>query len=177
MLAACKSPVSQSGNMVQTEQTNEVENSTQAPQAVNVSSFITMSRSACFGSCPVYTLTIQPNGKAVFEGIQHTEVKGKVESNLNEKKINMLIAEIEKADFFSFKDSYEPDSGNCPESGSDTANVVISIKLTGREKTVLHNQGCVEISTNYKVFPQQLYKLENKIDEIVETKRWIGEGK
>ncbi len=46
-----------------------------------------------------------------------------------------------------------------------------------KEKTIIHNLGCIEIGGNWKVFPQQLYNLENKIDEIVETKRWIGERK
>ncbi len=67
---------------------------------------------------------------------------------------------------------------------------MLSIKLNGKEKTINHDWGCWEDSPTEndstgdikivkdwspKVFPQQLYNLENRIDEIVETKRWVGE--
>ncbi len=79
-----------------------------------------------------------------------------------------------------------------PVGSSDSESVKINIKLNGKEKTINHYLGCwendrptqndstdikIEKDWSPKVFPQQLYNLENKIDEIVETKRWIGERK
>ncbi len=81
---------------------------------------------------------------------------------------------------------------------TDMETVTILVKLNGKEKTIEHYWGCwkideskednsskedyspnirIEKTFSPKVFPQQLYNLENKIDEIVETKRWIGERK
>jgi len=79
------------------------------------------------------------------------------------------------------------------------ATVTLSIRLNEKSKTITHYLGCIsneEIvkkeSSGYnssnipvselrdftkQIFPQELYNLENKIDEIVETKRWIEERK
>ncbi len=165
ILAVCGNSVSQIENVSPRQQNDKTDLS------------LRIKTTACFGKCPIYNLTIQPNGKTIFEGIQDTKVKGKAESNLTQEKMNALIDEIDKADFFSFKVSYEYDSGNCPVFFSDAPSIVISVALRGKEKTISHNYGCEETGGKYKIFPQQLYNLENKINEIVETKRWIGEGK
>jgi len=136
-----------------------------------------MKRTDCWKFCPVYELAIQPNGNVLYEGIQNTQTKGKIESVLNKAKLTQLVTEIEKADFFALKNSYTNVSDNCPGYGTDQPTVTLYIKTKGKEKTIIHNLGCKEIGGNWRVFPQQLYNLENKIDEIVETKRWIGERK
>jgi hypothetical protein len=122
---------------------------------------------------------------------------------LEKEKIKQLITEIEKANFFSLDNAYNYDSNNCPLYVSDSSSVLLSIKLNGKEKTINHDWGRwendrptqndstdIKIEKDWspndiklekdwspKVFPQQLYNLENKIDETVETKRWIGERK
>jgi len=148
---------------------------------------LSLKRIACFdGGCPVYDLKIQSDGKIIFEGIQNTKTQGKTESNLSREKMNQLIEEINHADFFALRDSYTRQSGSCPLIASDNPSVIISVKLNRREKTVTHYLGCREnykseksssIFQVWRVFPQPLYNLENKINEIVETKRWIGEGR
>ncbi len=148
---------------------------------------LSFKRTKCFdGGCPVYNLEIQPSGKTIFEGIQNTKTLERIESNLSKEKMNQIVDEIYKTDFFTLKDSYTRESGNCSLIASDNPSVIISIELNGKKKKVEHYLGCRE---NYKsdesssifqlgrVFPQPLYNLENKIDEIVGTRRWIGEYK
>ncbi len=171
MLASCGHSISQSNTNFK-QPTNKTE------------LFLRMERTECFGNCPVYVLTIKPDGKVLFENIKFRE-KGemvtkneKIESKLSEEKINRLISEINKADFFSLKDSYTQKSGNCPNPLTDAPTVILSINLQDREKTIPHYLGCYEtLEPSFNIFPQKLYNLENKIDEIVETKRWIGERK
>ena len=140
---------------------------------------LTMERTGCLGRCPVYTLNIQSNGKLVFNGLRNTETHGKTEINLSKEKTNQIINEINKAKFFNLKDSYDRYSGNCPSMVTDHPTVTISIELNERKKTIVHYLGCRERSRNNdpftlgKVFPQSLFNLEDKIDEIIETKRWV----
>lgn len=145
-----------------------------------------MERTPCFGNCPVYTLTIQPDGKFSFDNVKSIEkgvevIKIKhLENKLSEEKINQIISEIDKADFFSLENSYTGDSDNCPTYWTDSSTVILSISLREKEKTITHYLGCEENDNpadKGKIYPQQLYNLENKIDEIVETGRWIGERK
>ncbi len=161
------------GNSVsQTENTNQ----TQLKEKAELS--LKLERSGCWKFCPVYQLIIQPDGKVLFEGIQDTATKGKVESILSKEKLIEIITKIERADFFSLKDSYTNVSDNCPNWETDAPTVILQINLNGNEKKITHSLGCREVynpNEFQKIFPQQLFDLENKIDEIVETKRWIGE--
>jgi hypothetical protein len=200
LLAACGNSVLQNEN---TNQNQQKENTNQNQQKENTELSLSMKRSFCFGECPIYDLTIQSNGKVIFEGKKYTKTIGKTESKLEKEKIKQLITEIEKANFFSLDNAYNYDSNNCPLYVSDSSSVLLSIKLNGKEKTINHDWGRwendrptqndstdIKIEKDWspndiklekdwspKVFPQQLYNLENKIDEIVETKRWIGERK
>ena len=154
---------------------SEIEHISQIPPA---NLLLKMNRTGCWKFCPVYELSIQPNGKVLFDGIQDTATKGKVEDILSQEKIAELVAEIEKADFFSLENSYTYVSDNCPSWMTDAPTAILYINLNGKEKKITHSLGCKEEygeNTTQKIFPQQLYNLENKIDEIVETKRWIGE--
>ena len=143
-----------------------------------------MERNHCFGECPVYTLTIQPDGNFLFENVKIREkdkliTKNKIEGKISEEKINRMVSEINKADFFSLKNSYA-DGFDCPAFWKDSPDVTLLISLDRKEKTVSHSLGCkekVDLGKEGEIYPQQLYNLENKIDEIVETKRWIGERK
>jgi hypothetical protein len=170
MLAVCGNSVSQ------------IENVNQEPQTGKTELFLSMKRSHCYGTCPVYELNIQSDGKVLFNGIDYTETKGKVLSNLSGEKMKLLVSEIEEANFFSYEDSYDKDSSSCPLIATDNPTVTLSVKLNGKEKNITHYLGCrSEVNPSRgrsaSIFPQQLYDLENKIDEIVETKRWIGKGK
>lgn len=162
MSLVCGSSFSQTKKSAQTRQSDKPELT------------VVMQKNAdFFGSGPVYKLTVQPDGKVIFEGIKNTKTHGKAESNLSIEKMNQLAAEINKAKFFSLKNSYNKQSGNCPEFIYDAASVTISIKLKKKEKKIEHNLGCSEaFARTLKSFPPQLNNLENKIDEIVAVKRW-----
>lgn len=165
LLSACGNSISQTDNTNNTQQINKSK------------FFLRLERTGCWKTCPVYKLTVQSNGEVLFEGINFTKTKGKAEGKLNENQINQLIDEINKADFFSLKDSYMNMSDGCPSYATDSPTITLFVTLNSREKTIVNNLGCSETGDTFKPFPSQLYNLENKIDEIVGTKRWISERK
>jgi hypothetical protein len=177
LLSGCETSILQPDNANRTQQKEKAE------------LFVNMKRSGCNGNCATYDLTIQPDGKVIFDGKSWTELVGKAESELTENQLKQLIAEIENADFFSLENAYNYDSKNCPVTASDMPGVTLHIKINEKEKTIDHDLGCWENTQQAnqngnlpeditkKIFPQQLYILENKIDEIVETKRWTGKRK
>ena len=175
------------------------DNANQPQQKEKAELTLSMKRSGCYGQCPIYDVSVQPDGKVLFDGKFYTNITGKAEDKISEGQLKQLVAEIEGTEFFSLQNAYTNESDNCPSSATDMATVIVSIKLNGKEKTITHYLGCqtneefTEKQSNAKkssnirtehfedftkrIFPQKLYKLENKIDEIVETKRWIGERK
>ncbi len=152
-----------------------------------------MKRFGCFGSCPNYDITFQQDGKitleqVVIDGGIWKKTVGKTEEKLSDDQIKQLVSEIEAANFFSFDDAYNNDSTDCQNPVKQKAGVILFIKLRGKEKTIKHYFGCrlsekmiehnpvnIKIGKDFlpEVFPQELYTLEMKIDEIGETKRWL----
>ena len=183
MFSVCGSSISQTENTNQSQPKEKPELS------------LKMERFGCNGRCPAYDLTIQPDGKIIFDGKFWTELTGKAEGKLTENQLKQLIDEIENAKFFSLDNAYNFDSKNCPIMATDMPRVKLHVKLNDKEKTIDHDLGCWgdnreekqgsnsnEVKTHSeditkKIFPQQLYILENKINEIADTKRWIGERK
>ncbi|MGI8469825.1 MAG: DUF6438 domain-containing protein [Pyrinomonadaceae bacterium] len=129
--------------------------------------------------CINYTLDIEPNGKIVFvKDCYYLEGNRKYESQLSDLQLKEITEEIEKTDFFSFANTYNSESRNCSQYSTDSPIVTLTVNFNGKQKTVEHNWGCwVNNWFGKENALQPLTDLENKIDEIVETKRWIGEGK
>ena len=120
---------------------------------------ITLERTACFGICPVYRLTIYGDGRVVYEGIRCVRIEGTRTATISENKIDELITEFRKIDFFSLKDSYEE------HNATDMPSAFTSLIINGETKTIRHYHG--DFSA-----PQRLTELENKIDQIVSSDQW-----
>jgi len=121
---------------------------------------ITLERTACFGTCPVYKLTITGNGTVVYEGRDFVEVKGEQTSSISTAQVQDLVAAFEQADFLTLTDYME-------QKVTDHPYAITSITIGGQTKTVNHYYGDDSA-------PQQLTDLESKIDEIVNSKQWTG---
>lgn len=134
--------------------------STQPNTQENKDVVITLERTACFGTCPVYSLTIQGDGTVVYEGKDFVEVKGTAEKTISQDQIDKLVTEFEKADYFSLKDSYTE------RTITDAPTVTTSISISGKTKTIEHYRGDENA-------PERLTQLEDKIDEIVNSDQWI----
>jgi hypothetical protein len=125
---------------------------------------IRLVRTQCYGTCPAYTLTVKADGGVTFVGREFTRTEGQVEDEIDQAKINALIREFKKANFFAFDDSYTQESGSDCSTDSPTVTTTLTINSTTKE--VEHYWGCEA--------PGELGELEDKIDEIVGTERWIG---
>jgi len=135
-------------------------NSTRTPVPNNINGVvITLERTACFGVCPVYTLTIYGDGRIVYEGMRNVRIEGTITTTISEDKIKQLITEFQKIDYFSLKDSYEE------RNATDMPSAFTSLTFDGKTKTVRHYHG--DFSA-----PKKLTELENKIDQIGYSDQW-----
>ncbi|HYX30979.1 MAG TPA: DUF6438 domain-containing protein, partial [Pyrinomonadaceae bacterium] len=129
---------------------------------------ITLERTACFGSCPVYKLTIKSDGGVTFDGARFTKTIGVATGKISPAEFRSLVSEFEKLDYFSLSDAYMPGTKECPQRITDMPSANTSIRLNGRTKSVAHYYGCGNEGVLAK-----LTALENKIDEVVGTQKWI----
>lgn len=117
---------------------------------------ITLERTPCFGFCPSYFVTVHGNGTVVYEGGDFVEVKGAQRSEIPQEGVQELVDEFYEIGFFSLRDRYEAQVTDLP---SQTT----SITVDGTTKTVYR----------YGFEPERLAMLEDKIDEIAGTEKWV----
>jgi len=129
---------------------------------------ITLERTACFGACPMYNLTIAADGVVTFNGRQYTKTKGIARGQISTNDFRQLVAEFEKIDYLSLPDNYSPGTPVCPQMITDMPSANTSIRLNGKTKSVSHYHGCGDSGALAK-----LTTLERRIDEVAGTEKWI----
>jgi hypothetical protein len=126
---------------------------------------ITLERTACHGTCPIYRLAIFADGKVQYEGLDFVDVKGMQTGALTPDQVNELISTFKDADYFNLKDEYKAPV-------TDLATTITSFTQDGKTKTVTNYGGCLEGSPDRA--PQALCDLEKHIDFTAHTAQWTG---
>lgn len=127
----------------------------------------TLTRLPCFGTCPSYSLTIFSDGTVTYEGRRFVAVEGRATAHIDGAAVQRLIEAFQTADYFDFQSAYL--SGPvCDQHLSDLPTTKTSFHFEGRHQQVTHYHGC-------QGFPGEarLTELENTIDAIVGSARWI----
>ena len=124
---------------------------------------ITMSRSACFGACPVYYIEIHEDGKVIYRGYKNVNVIGEQSSTIPVDKVNELVNQFNRIGYFNLEDRYDE------LAITDQATVQTSIRIDGTFKSVHDYLGGIELPELPK-----LRQLENMIDEVTNSSRWVG---
>ncbi len=129
-------------------------------QQVSPQVALTLERTACYGFCPIYKLTVYGNGKVVYKGERFVKVTGTRTTTISQTAVRKLIADFQKINYFRLQDSYT--GGH-----TDAPSAITSLTMGKKQKTVNHYLA----SPNA---PTRLTELENKIDAVVNSKQWIG---
>ncbi len=121
--------------------------------------YVRFERTECFGTCPVYELTIRGNRQLEYTGKSFAKPKGTFTVTISEEDWANLRAKIIDVGFFNFEDEYDAPISDVP---SSITEVFISEK---RNKTVVNRWDA----------PEKLVALETFIDQlwqsyVVETK-------
>ncbi len=129
---------------------------------------VVMHRSACYGFCPVYTITISSSGKVEFSGEQHVAAVGDFTKQIELSEIRRLSKSIGDADFFQLREQYRYESDGCTEWWTDNPTVDIVVIAGDRQHRVSYYYGCtIDVR-------ERIDGLAAVIDEVGETENWIG---
>lgn len=138
---------------------------------------ISLQRTACFGSCPDYKVTIDGEGNVVFStrppledevAAVHREfsrttgvrVIGTHKTVIDKAVVTDLLKLFEAADFFSLKDEYRAQI-------TDNPTYVLTIDTGNGIKTVIDYAG------ERAGMPNSVTNLENAVDNAAGTDKWI----
>jgi hypothetical protein len=128
---------------------------------------IALDRAPCFGTCPVYGLTISAAGVVRFTGKRHTAHVGEATARIPAARVDSLLRELGDGGYFDFADVYEPGTAACGRAATDSPSATTRVVLSGRRKEIRHYYGCDDA-------PQALVALERRIDEVAGSARWVG---
>ena len=138
-----------------------------APQdaPVPADTLISLRRTSCLGTCPVYTVTIDAGGTVTFTGEKFVRVVGRRTARIGRAAVARLLARAEGIGFFDLKEEYRyirhPDGTSTIV--TDLPTKLVTVTARGRTKRV----------ANYLGGPEGLGAFEREIDEAAGTKRWI----
>ena len=106
---------------------------------------ISLQRTACFGTCPIYFFRISSDMSGVYHGKNFVEKIGEIEFTLSEEEINSILQKANEINYCQLEDEYF-------ERISDLPRTYIQIF----DKKVLDYYGA----------PKELKELEKLIDKI-----------
>jgi hypothetical protein len=129
-------------------------------------SAISLERTACFGSCPVYIISVSSSGQVTFEGKAHVRELGTSTGQIPRQQVEALLIELQRAGYFEFPSRYAVSEPACGRYVTDLPSAISSATLKGRTKRIEHDYGC-------GAAPGALMVLEQRIDEVLGTERWV----
>jgi len=106
---------------------------------------ISLQRTACFGTCPIYKIEIFSDGSGIYTGTRFVENIGITKFSLSETQLNLILTQAEVIGFTNMQEEYS-------EPISDLPTTFIQIK----NKRI----------RDYTGAPKTLKNLENLIDQL-----------
>ncbi|WP_448134641.1 DUF6438 domain-containing protein [Stenotrophomonas rhizophila] len=131
---------------------------------------ITLKRRACYGTCPVYEVSVASDGSMRFVGHKYVQLHGVAHATIVPEHWQRLLAAVDDADFASLQRRYAPHYG-CVEGMTDQPWFRISISRAGKVKLVEVYEGCQSTPAL-----EAASRLGRVIDAELDTARWIGVG-
>jgi hypothetical protein len=122
---------------------------------------ITLERTACHGTCPVYTVAILEDGTVLYNGQDFVDIKGEQTSSIAPETLAQMLKAFEDIGYFDWNAAYDS------QTVSDLATVTTSAMHDGEMHTITRYAGD-------HTAPLALPFLELWIDEMVNTALWTG---
>jgi hypothetical protein len=122
---------------------------------------ITLHRGPCYGSCPIYDLTIRGDGTVVYEGEGYVKVRGNVVKYVEPEVVTALATTLERMGYFTVVMPTE-----CKDWATDHPWVSTSVTYRAHKRDIddYHGDRCV---------PKELAKMEDEIDRAAETESLV----
>lgn len=121
---------------------------------------ISLTRTACFGSCPAYHVTVHGEGSVEFEGLGFVAVQGKHRAKVSVAVVRHLVDAFRNAKFFSLLPDYTAQV-------TDNPRQIVSISFDGRSAQVTDYVG------RMVGMPDAATDLEVEIDRALGVDRWV----
>jgi Domain of unknown function (DUF6438) len=124
---------------------------------------IELSRGPCFGSCPVYTITVRGDGRVVYIGRQgHSRRETRKSGTIGREKIEQILETLDRARFTALDD-------RAFSWGFDSPSVGVGVSVDGKTKRVVSDAGFVGSPNGRQ---DRFVQATREIDGILESTEW-----
>ncbi len=124
---------------------------------------IKLSRSGCYGTCPIYSVVIHGNGKIEFHGRQYVAIPGDHQARIGPEATAQLLERFRAAEFFRLKDKYVA-------SVTDNPTYCLELTIGAKSKIITDYVG------TWVGMPTLVTELEDAVDDTAGTDRWVSAG-
>jgi membrane dipeptidase len=118
---------------------------------------ISLRRTICFGRCPAYSVTIREDGTVTYQGAEFTKISGTHTWKIDPAAVRSLAKEMQDAGYFDLQDEYRA-------LVTDHPTTYTSLTVGTRTKQI----------KNYVAGPPRLKEIEERIDQVAGTKKYVG---
>ena len=91
---------------------------------------ILLDRTACYGTCPAYKVTIHGDGRVEYTGEENVRAKGAREGRIEKTGIAELLSEFTRAKFLSISRDYSEEKCTCGRC-TDMPTAITELRLSG----------------------------------------------
>jgi len=117
---------------------------------------ISLERTPCYGSCPIYKMSIYSDGTALYYGKRFVNKIGSYSFRVSKETIEYILNKAIEINFFQLEDQYT-------ENISDLPKTITYIK-NGKEKKKI---------VNYYGAPKKLREFESLVDGCIDYRKMI----
>src|SRR5262245_58326183 len=124
------------------------------PPAVPDDFFITLSRTSCFGPCPIYAVSIDAKGTVKYEGKKFVRVTGVQSDQIPVSSVAELLATVDRIRFFEMDHRYRVirNTDGTATMVTDLPTTFITVTRGGKTKSI----------EDYLGAPESLHQLEKE---------------
>ena len=164
------------GNPAARETTPSIDNHAGAPVVIPQTeiSEITLSRTECMGSCPVYGVTIHRDGAVEWNGDSNVVVVGRAQAQVDRRVIDQLVVALDAIRFFE-RDHYgKLPPPPCGSGARCEEPIMICTDISWTTIAVRRGATTHTIEDAHCPRDPDLERLETLIDTLANTAPWTG---
>lgn len=122
---------------------------------------LTLERTACFGACPIYTVTVYDDGTVVYQGERFVDVTGEQTLQIDPATVDRMVQAFVDAGYFGWDEAYDT------QTVTDQPTIITSVTHDGETHRIVRYAGDSSA-------PMELPFLETWIDLMTYASSWTG---
>ncbi len=108
-------------------------------------------RTACFGRCPIYTLTVYEDGTVLYQAEKWVEKEGTFQGKADPEWFKKLLAKAEEVGYFNMKNKYDS------EGVTDLPSVITTLRRDDELKQIVNRYQGPEALADFEKYFDSLY--------------------